>query len=117
MSSEFDRKYERALQELKETAIWESGYLPLAHRILRKRGFEARPPHYNSFLTNAVPMGLYFGIVWGVLMWLFQWMRWELPIIVAVVASVAAGLFFGLSMAMYYRSSAKKHSLSDWEEL
>ncbi len=117
MSSDFDRKYEKALQELRGTTIWESSYLPLAHRILKSRDFESRPPHYNSFLSNAIQMGIYFGIVWGLLMWLFQWSQWNLPIIVALVASMGAGLFFGFSMASYYKNSAKNHSLSDWEEL
>ena len=62
-------------------------------------------------------MGIYFGIAWGILMWFLLWSGQSMSVWVAMVASFAAGLLFGVSMAFYYRHSARKHSLSKWEDL
>ena len=47
-------------------------------------------------------------------MWLFLWS--DRPDI-ALVAAAAAGVFFGLSMAVYYRHGRRKHSLPEWGSL
>ena len=117
MTDEFDRKYSRSIQELEGTSIWKSNYLPTTYRLQRLMGLRVKPPHYNSFLWNAVSLGLYFGLAWGALMWLLFWQRSDASVSAALLAALSAGLLFGLSMAAYYRWSARKHALSDWDEL
>jgi len=113
----FEKRKEAAMQELKESGIWKSNSMPPALIILWKLGVKAKPPHYNSFLKNALSMGLWFAAVWGVLMWLVQWRSMGLPVSGAIASALVAGVIFGLAMAAYYKSSARKHQLSNWVDL
>lgn len=113
----FEKRKEAAIQELKESGIWKSNSMPPALLILWKLGVRARPPHYNSFLENALVMGLWFAAAWGALMWLFQWRNLGLPASGALASALVAGIFFGVAMAAYYKSSARKHQLSNWLDL
>lgn len=113
----FEKRKEAAMQELKESGIWKSNSMPPALIILWKLGVKAKPPHYNSFLKNALSTGLWFAAAWGVLMWLVQWRSIGLSVSGAIVSSLVAGVIFGVAMAAYYKSSARKHQLSDWVDL
>jgi preprotein translocase subunit SecG len=50
-------------------------------------------------------------------MWFTSWKNDDMPIQIAIFTSVLAGVFFGLFMALYYKRSAKKNNLSDWNTL
>ncbi|WP_376692948.1 DUF6404 family protein [Wenzhouxiangella sp. EGI_FJ10409] len=113
----FEKRKEAAMKELKEPGIWKSNSMPPALIILWKLGVKAKPPHYNCFLRNALSTGLWFAAAWGVLMWLVQWRSMGLSVFGATVSALAAGVFFGVAMAAYYKSSARKHQLSNWVDL
>ena len=114
---EYERRYAIALQELKDSRIWRSSYLTLAHKVAKAVGFRSRPAHYNSYVRNALSMGLYFGVVWGLAMWVLQWSQRDLPISSILSFAAIAGILFGLCTASYYWFSAKTHALSKWDEL
>ena len=69
----FEKRKEAAMRELNESGIWKSNSIPPALIISWKLGIKAKPPHYGSFLKNALLMGLSFAALWGVLMWFVQW--------------------------------------------
>ena len=113
----FQVKLEAAHKELSETKIWKSSYNPPILVLLRKFGLEIRPFHYSSFITNFIITSVWFGCAWGLIMWFTIWQSAKMPILIAFIASLSAGLLFGLTMAFYYKLSAKKNNLSDWREL
>lgn len=113
----FEKRKEAAVQELRKSDIWISNSMPPALLICWKFGIEAKPPHYNSFLNNALSMGICFGAVWGGLMWFIQWRSLDFSVSGAIASALAAGIIFGVAMATYYKSSARKHRLSNWEDL
>lgn len=47
-------------------------------------------------------------------MWLLFWIRQDMPLWVVFTAATLAGVFFGLSMAAYFRYVARKHNLPSW---
>lgn len=113
----FEEKLGLAKEELKNTGLWKSNYDPPLLRLYHKLGLKAKPPHYANFVTNLIVSGLYFGIFWGLAMWFFFWRSTERTLAIAIIASVVAGALFGLLMACYYKYSASKHKLSNWDNL
>lgn len=113
----FEKKKEAALEELSQTGIWKLDYKPPALTLLWSLGFKLKPPHYRGFFSNAIPLSVWFAVFWGVSMWFIQWRATSIGINVAIVISIGAGIFFGLSMATYYRWSARKNQLSNWDAL
>ena len=79
-----------------------------------KMGVAVPPPHFLGFGALGLLMGGFFGVFWGAIMWLFVWSHQRMPVIGAGIVAVAAGLFFGIAMASYYRWSARKLSLPSW---
>ncbi len=73
--------------------------------------------HYNTFIINFLTMAIMFGLFWGLIMWFTTWKNQSIPIQIALITSLCAGLLFGLSMAFYYKLSAKKNNLKKWEQL
>lgn len=113
----FEEKCSFAIQELESAKIWKSNYNPPILKLLRKLGFKVPFPHYNSFLNNALSTGIYFGFAWGLFMYFFAWDKENMPVTVMLTTALFAGAFFGLSMALYYRHSFKKHKLTPWHEI
>ncbi|RUO31997.1 hypothetical protein CWE12_03125 [Aliidiomarina sedimenti] len=113
----FEIRKQAAMQELKASGIWKSNSMPPALIILWKLGIKAKPPHYKRFMQNALPLGVWFAVVWGLLMWFLQWRHQGFPVSAAIVTALVGGVFFGVFMAAYYRWSARKHQLSDWVDL
>jgi hypothetical protein len=112
----FDEKLTAALRLLASTGILRGNYAPPLHRLLWKLGAKIPPPHFLSFTANFVWSGIWFGVVWGLLMW-FTWSRTHgISVERALTVSIFAGLFFGLSMAAYYRYGARKHRIPLWKE-
>ena len=105
------------MQELKESGISKYNGTPPALLIFWRLGITAKPPHYNSFLKNAISMGLGFAALYGVFMWFFQWRSTGFGVSGAVATASVAGIFFGVAMAAHYTSSARRHRLSNWADL
>lgn len=113
----FEKKKEAALEELGRSKIWRSNATPPAIQLCWKLGFKIKPPHYNSFLANALITGIPFGIFWGCLMWFFIWENTFINLAIAIPLSLSAGASFGVTMALYYAWSAKKNRLTRWDGL
>ncbi len=113
----YEEKCEFAIQELEAAKIWKSNYNPPIVKLARKLGFKVPFPHYNSFLSNALSTGIYFGLAWGLFMYFFAWNKQNMSPSVMLATALFAGAFFGLSMACYYRYSFKKHKLTPWHEI
>ncbi|PKG76487.1 hypothetical protein CXF86_03220 [Shewanella sp. GutCb] len=113
----FQDKLEAAQKELSEANIWKSNHNPPISVLLIKLGFNIRPFHYCSFISNFITASLWFGSVWGLLMWFTSWQSSGMTIQAALIGSFFAGILFGLFMALYYKHSAKKNNLSHWHTL
>ncbi|GGW73517.1 DUF6404 family protein [Alishewanella tabrizica] len=113
----YEEKYNFAVKELEAAKIWKSNYNPPITRLLRRLGFKAPLPHYNSFLKNALCTGIYFGCAWGGFMYFFAWSTQNISPAVMLSTAVFAGAFFGIVMASYYRHVFKKHKLTPWHEI
>ena len=113
----FDDRLNAAHKELESTGIWKSNFNPPITRILRKAGLKIRPPHYYSFLVIFLIYAVYFGCAWGLTMWFIMWSSQSMTPEIALITSLFSGIFVGLSMALYYRITAKKNNLSSWEKL
>ena len=113
----FSDKLKAAQKELDESKIWKANSNPPLFVLLRMLGINIRPMHYNTFIVNILLMAVMFGGVWGLIMWFTFWESQNMPIPIALITSLGAGLFFGLSMAFYYKHSSKKNHLSNWDKL
>jgi len=113
----FEKRREVALALLQKTGIWRSNYKPPILRLLWRIGFDAPPPHFASFFANFILSGVSFGTIWGFVMWFALWSPQGMPFSRAAFAAFLAGLYFGLVMAVYYRYSARKHSLPKWSDI
>ncbi|WP_415226262.1 DUF6404 family protein [Psychromonas sp.] len=112
----FKSKLTKAHQELENAAIWPSNYNPPLLDLFRKLGYRIPPPHYRGFLINFTSQTLFFTTIWGAIMWLLVWQTGYVPVYYALLVSSSVGLFFGFSMAVYYKFSAAHHHLSDWSD-
>jgi membrane associated rhomboid family serine protease len=103
------------LRDLGQKGIGQYTIAPPAYRLLWRLGIEVRPPHFASFWSIAAPMALGFAIVWGIFMWLAVWQQ-RGSVGSGVASAAVAGLFFGVTMAAYYRWRASKLALPRWED-
>lgn len=117
MDKSFEFRREAALDLLKSTGIRRSNYLPPAIRLLWRIGVQVPPPHFVGFMSTLLVSGAAFATLWGLLMWLFLWRNQDMRLVAAASASGAAGILFGLLMAMYYAYGRRKHHLPSWSSL
>ena len=108
---------EAALRLLAATGLKRSNYEPPLLRLLWRLGVDAPPPHFASFVGNALVAGVFFGSIWGFLMWLFLWRQQAVPATAPIVLTVVAGLFFGIAMAGYYAFGQRKYKLPSWHSM
>ncbi|WP_395669026.1 DUF6404 family protein [Rhodoferax sp.] len=117
----FDLKRTQALEIMARTGIWRSNYEPPAFRMLWRMGIRIPPPHFIPFFPIAFGTGLTFavlwGVPWGILMWLFVWSQTDFELQRVFIASGQAGLFFGVSTALYYAYGRYKYKLPNWNSL
>ncbi|AIY44169.1 hypothetical protein LT85_5011 [Collimonas arenae] len=104
-----------ALEKLATTGIWRSNYAPPVYRLLWWAGISVPPPHFVGFVRNFVFSGGVFGIAWGAIMWFGIWSHGGMSALHAACATLFAGVFFGLVMALYYRHGARKYQLAQWK--
>lgn len=102
---------------LAQCGIMKSNYAPPIYRLLWRFGVKMPPPHFAGFIFNFLFTGTIFAVGFGTFVWLFSWSANGKSAAGAVLASLAAGILFGLSMASYYRYGARKHKLPAWPEL
>jgi membrane associated rhomboid family serine protease len=109
-------KVAHLLEDFKRRGIQAYSTAPPLYRLLWRMGIEVPPPHFGSFGSITLIMGLYFGVFWGLAMWFLVWRGDDMPIAIAVTASVLAGLLFGAIMAVYFRWRARKLGLPSWKD-
>lgn len=117
MPDDYSDRLDRAVAELEASGISRLNHAPPLFRLARALGLKARPPHYMSFARATLMLGPFFGIIWGLFMWLIEWRSAGMPWQGVVLASVLAGVLFGLMMAGYYRWAANRAGLSEWKDL
>jgi hypothetical protein len=117
MSDIYEQRLARAVTELEASGIGRLNYAPPLFRLARAIGLRTRPPHYMSFTRAMLMLGPTFGLVWGAFMWLIQWRSAGMPWQGVALASLLAGVLFGLMMAGYYRWAGGRAGLSKWEDL
>jgi uncharacterized membrane protein len=89
---------------------------PPFFRLLWGMGLRIPPPLFMGYVPLTLITGGIFAVLWGIGMWLISWRtQSDMPIWLAVVVSLLAGLLFGLGMASYYRSRSRKLPLPSWQ--
>jgi len=109
-------KVAHLLEDLKQRGISEYTTAPPFYRLLWRMGIETPPPHFASFGSIALMMGMFFGVGWGLVMWFLVWRADDVPIAIVVIMSVVAGALFGVIMAAYFRWRARKLALPPWQD-
>ncbi|WP_157950430.1 DUF6404 family protein [Pannonibacter carbonis] len=117
MRADFAKQCELANQDAIAHGIrpWEAN--PPIDRLLRKLGLRMRPPLYRSFGANMFVYGSYYGTCLGLFNWFAIWPRDSMPIPVAVMISIAAGLAFGAIVAALVVRKRRKAGLTRWNDL
>lgn len=114
--NEFERKRQKALSLVAATGIRKPNYLPPTFPILWRIGVEIPPPHFMSFMSLLVLMGLPFGLCWIGLYMLShpaENIDWTAGVIQCLLAVLLPGLLF----AVYYRAGRRRFHLPRWSEL
>lgn len=115
--TEYERKFDAAMDELRTTEMWTSNHSPPALRVLKALGFKARPPHYANLWIVFCSSAVWFAVVWGLIMWFVTWRAAGFTGLDAAGASAFAGVLFGAFMSVYYRRGRKKYGLTRWDDL
>lgn len=102
-------------QHMSSRGVSPSAAFPPLWRVLWACGIAVPPPPFLGFFSLTLLSGCWFGPVFALGAWLLgnrgpKFMSVEAALWVALVT----GLFFGLVMAVYYRSLARKHGLGSW---
>ena len=107
-------KIDAAIAFLRSRRVSASSAAPPLYRLLWSLGIYVPPPHFQSFLGLALILGTVFGTIMGVVFSLTTLgdRSWEW----GAIAGLFCGVFFGLSMAAYFRWSASKLKLPRWSE-
>lgn len=108
------QKVECLIVDLGRRGVGAYTVAPPLFRLLWLLGLEVPPPLFLGFGKLTLGMGVPFGLFWGAFMWLVQWRTESVSVEAAALASVAVVVFFGLSMAAYYRWKAKRLGLPSW---
>jgi hypothetical protein len=106
-----------ALRLLDAKGIRRWTYYISIYQLLWLLNVSIRPPIFNGFVFNCVFMSIAFGTLWGTFMWFLLWSRQGMAITTAVMLAAAAGVFFGIVLALLTRHKARKLGLPAWEQL
>ncbi|WP_019614513.1 DUF6404 family protein [Psychromonas ossibalaenae] len=112
----FESKLNQAHQELMQSGIWKTNYKPVPLTLIRRLGFEIKPPHYRQFLVNFFSYSVILSCLWGIIMWFLVGSETSLDLYTASLIIICAGLLCGFTMAIYYKLSARYHHLSNWKD-
>ncbi|MGY3886522.1 hypothetical protein D3C76_1577490 [compost metagenome] len=112
----FEHRLYAAHQELASKGVKEINYNPPLCQLLRKFGWQLKPPHYERFMVNLIAMGLPVGIIWGLLMWFFGWEH-EVSLGYALRQTSFFAIGVGLLMAIAFQIRRRQLKLTPWEAL
>lgn len=110
------QKVDHLLNDLEQRGVRRFTTAPPIHRILWSLGSKTPPPHFASFGSLALIMGLTFGV--GLIVLDFMWRdRTDMPLGWSIVGAAIVGVGFGLFMGTYYRKKARGLGLpARWED-
>lgn len=115
MSDEYRQRMLAIADELRAQRVGPYTSAPPLYRLAWLLGLHIRPPLYQSFASLALGAGAWFAATWGLLMWFWLWRGEGRSVASTIVASVVAGVLFGLAMASYYRRKAARLQLPPLE--
>ncbi len=116
MNSDYERKLEAAFHELSKTGLPERSYDSPFYKLLRKFGVQIKPPQYNTYIGNALTLGMLSATFFGLIIFLVG-LFLDRPERFNLVSVLFFGAIFGLFYAYLYERNKKKHNLTDWENL
>ena len=116
LSPQFTAKRDAALTVIQAKGIKGAATSPI-FKLLWKLGIEARPPHYQSFITTATIFAVswFIGMSLLVLLHLLPTNGKSATLIFSVLAFASA--FFGLSLAYLVTRKRTRYKLPKWESL
>lgn len=117
MDPDFDRRLQAARNEMLLAGMRPFQASPPLVRLLWSLGFRLRPPFYQRFSVNALISGAVFATLFGLIMHFRDTNALSLHWGGAVVQTMVAGVFFGLTMSSFTAWQAKDKGLSRWEDL
>ena len=112
----FEHRLFAAHKELASKGVKVPNYAPPLYRLLRRTGWQLRPPHYERFMINLLALGLPTGIIWGLLMW-FLGREHEVSLEYALRQATFFTLCFGLPMAIFFQIRRLQLKLTPWGAL
>ncbi|MGH1410802.1 MAG: DUF6404 family protein [Aeromonas sp.] len=113
----FEERLAAAHLELADKGVKALNYNPPLFRLLRKCGLKVKPPHYMSWLGNALWFGLTAGGIWSLFMWLVSWHGTAIDV-TSLLSQIGLFVsFFGLTMATMLWFRRKQLKLTPWEQL
>lgn len=86
-------------------------------RLLLRLGPAHRPPHHRGFWSLLLDMTPFSAVFWGIFMWATRWRVRAIAPGEAILTSAAAGLAYGVTMALRHGLSARRDGLGRWEDL
>ncbi len=114
--SEFERKYAKAMEELRNKTTWRSSFPYRLTEKFRKQ-FRLRPPYYNSFVSVFVLFALTFSLGMLFSEWVITPLVGGASSQTVLLLSLFGAVVMGLWCALYIRFTAQKHNLSKWSDL
>jgi hypothetical protein len=108
-------KVEHARAHLARFGIGPGSAAPPIYRFLWRLGSEMPPPHFQGPIALSLMTCVNFIVIFAALTWLWRWRAPHLPAWVCWSLPVAAGLLFGLLLALAYKRSARLLHLPDWK--
>ena len=102
--------------EMRKRGVGAYTSAPPFYRLLWALGAAVPPPHFQSFTSLATTMGSVWAVIFGAVMYFMQWRTGGMSIARVCGLALMSGVIFGLIMAGYYRSSARRWNLPRWED-
>jgi len=113
----FKERYEFAVRELEAEKIGKRIYCPPVFRLFYQMGFSVPPPHYNAFIKNALLMAGPSSLAFWLFMFFIIWRNPDKTLSEIILIGFSIAILFGILMASHYKSDAKKHKLTPWDEI
>ena len=108
------QKVVRVIKDLQARGVNPYTTAPPLFRLLWRVGIQIPPPLFLGFSTLVVLFGLPFGALWAGMMLVFMHRHHPLPPLLMPSAGAAAGLLFGVAMALLTRRTARRLRLPRW---
>lgn len=114
---DFEERKQKALALMASRKMWKSNYAPPLIRLLWKLGVKIPPLPFVSFWQIFGLMTSSFSVGYGLLMYLMVWRAQGMSPWFACAVSLIAGVFFGVTMALFHLWRRRANKLPDWKDL